>query len=822
MTTKTKFFRATAVDQTAALASSALLLGAAIAASPLPASALDNAPGVNCASSADDADCTLTVTIPGTTEHFDFEAKASDIMPVQTGYHVQNRVSLKTPKGKVPILGADLSFSLEANPAEGLSGVQGTVSAPFPAVGMLQGASLSQTASATLAIDSGENLASLGAHLNPERHYLAFHAEQGLSGQVGPLQFSAPAGMSGTLVLDPSDPYFYIGGSGLSGGDSFGLEVCQKTPEECSAPGEEYGFGFSLGGLIPFEPDPGLPFFDIVQDLRGHLVLDGVIPLGNLPLSIAGTAVVNLDPNNDTITLLRPGTPPATDNTDVQSLMNQAADMMLGAKGTLDVTIPLLPGLDLGMTLLDATVALANTATEKSLYFYGEQEAGSATLPVIRDYLPITNKNTLKVVGHYVVDAAAANSPENWLQALSNPKEGGVDGYATFALDASKFGQWAGLDLGKAVDVDGDLHMGKSGFALNGKLVSDLPIPYVKFDGGARLNVNVPADDPSSSRFKLGGNLKVADVPLANGSVEFSRNGAAVDGKLDARLAAVSMHGAVTGAGVAMSGRTDVYFPLDMVKEALAPLRSNAENEVAKAERAFNEAKRLRDDMLRIVDQEHKLVSDKVKAAEEGVRAAQQKVDALRVSLDGKLAQIQKYKNDINWWNNWYNHLAWYDQAWGWATLGYEAGWRGIKIGLLTADVQALDLEISGANRTLQFASRVLSGIDQTILSLPADKDLRVLPLTFALDNAQRAWSKAWEILGSLPEPGDVVGTAAISIGNQGLSGTLQAAYIYTQKTYGYYAPQMVVNVSGKVVREGQTLKACLDLPGAPGLCLAL
>jgi hypothetical protein len=206
----------------------------------------------------------------------------------QKVFTASGAVALRTALGDIPLVVPDVTpirITAQANtwsrPIDNYTqfGVftQGTF-APLPLdasdgplAGFLQQDALNVSLpGASLGIKLGSQLGSLGAPLNPALPYLYATASTGASASYGGVQVGLD-GNSMTAVFDPADPFIYL-------------------------QADNFAFGGSLNGQIPFQAwaqSGAVP----LNSLYGHLYGKGSFSLGELPLSVTGEAVINLDAN---------------------------------------------------------------------------------------------------------------------------------------------------------------------------------------------------------------------------------------------------------------------------------------------------------------------------------------------------------------------------------------------------------------------------------------------------------------------------------------------------------------------------------------------
>lgn len=764
--------------RTALTTASALLVGAALNAVSLPASAVQG-PGVQCDAQNQ---CTLSVKIPGVTSAaIAFQAAFKDIAFDPEGYVVKKGLSVKSPRGAIPLPNANVVFTLATNPAQGLVGVNGTSKTPFPTVGITKNIKVTQGGMAQLGINLGKNLEALGAHLNPNTQYLYFRFNQGLSGSLPNATFTAPGGKSVTAVLDPADPYIYLAGSGFSAPGKISVQFCDaQHAENCTKQGEDYGFGLSVGGNIPFTPiDTATDF----PKFKGHLVVDGSIPLGSLPLSVTGTAVINADADKDGVTLFDPkfsspqyrATKPAN---------TVSPDLQVGATGTLDLTVPFLKVFETGITIGQGTAVMEDSDKEQSVQFTGVSEPGTGSLPLLPKVLPVTQNGRVMVSGLYVTDISDLKSPAGRLRAQQRLMDSRLEFSGNFNLDASNLGRLTGVNLGTIGVGNSRMVLSKNGFSLSGQ--STVAVPY--FAGNADVQANIPPEikDIDNMALKLKGDLSVAGLTLANGLLDMNRNGAKLSGKLAVLAAQIDMSGTASKTDVNLAGTTTVNIPVTDIAQLFLPAFKQAIELVNMKKKALEGVdgtiKTARDAADKAFGEWQRLVS-----------VAQAAVDKAKLAVD----------NDP--FSQTYALIKEYSQALLTAT-GANKTWLEIKIGALR---ESLVLTRPAHQELLKALIKLQSALEQ----LNNQKPPAFNPTVFdglrkaavdELDKAQKAFD-------NLPKPGNITGRADLALNKSALTGT----------TTGTFSPadQPPVSVSGQVKVGGNGVQACFNLPGGFEAC---
>jgi hypothetical protein len=122
----------------------------------------------------------------------------------------------------------------------------------------------------------GSDLHGLGAPLNNALPYLYFTTPNSQA-QFGAVPAAVGPANLLTVAFDPEDPFLYA-----------------RT--------NEFAVGVSLKGYIPFTPNLSLPGLD-TDPLYGHLYGKGPVALGDVPATVSGEAVLNLDAQHDGVLL---------------------------------------------------------------------------------------------------------------------------------------------------------------------------------------------------------------------------------------------------------------------------------------------------------------------------------------------------------------------------------------------------------------------------------------------------------------------------------------------------------------------------------------
>jgi hypothetical protein len=194
-------------------------------------------------------------------------------------------VTLHTASGldNIPVSsGVPVLVTTKASPAPGVPGGEfnsiswggiplNSADGPFSQLGSKYG--LSVSGGSSWGIKLGKDLGSLGVPLNPGVPYLYYSSTTGAGISFGSANLNTSGSNSSGVAVDPADPAMMI---------KYG----------------DYGFGVSLKGEIPYTPTH-LP--DGIKDpkIYGNVYATGSVPLGDLPGTLTGGVVIDLDANGD-------------------------------------------------------------------------------------------------------------------------------------------------------------------------------------------------------------------------------------------------------------------------------------------------------------------------------------------------------------------------------------------------------------------------------------------------------------------------------------------------------------------------------------------
>ena len=528
------------------------------------------------------------------------------------GYTATGELTLVSPLGAITIAEADLFFAFVegSNPEDRrFDRIVGRAQVPPP---LSSGyVSIPSPCMAELGYDYGRNI-DLGVPLQDDTHYLYFDFDSGLSIEFGatgdeddskPLTLDIPAGASATLILDLTDPFYYINGAlslpeGASGGDSgsdgsdsngasdgnsndgssgdtasndtdASSTDSNNTDESDTEEEKEDGFGLgrSLNARIPFRPKTTFGIEDKVLGFDGHRLEAGTFPIGKLPLEINGYLVTKLD------------------RVDVSNGVDPLGfgfgpSYALGGNGTLSVALSFLKVakvgdlLSFGFDLGDASVGVEVFGDRQRAYFSGILSPDLSWIP---DFMPVVPRGEVRASGYVGND-------------LLNTE---VRLEGEYGYDLSGFTQLSGIDAGEPITITGTLRINDDGFFLEGTTSSDLP--FADFSGEVRVAAFIAAN-PEESSLLFEGRVALGRAEV-EGSVEFVTEGILLGGAMTTEGLTLGVQGAIVddanGVSVLTGDLTypdaiQEYFQQDLVDYS-AQVRQEMEDALAELEAATND-----------------------------------------------------------------------------------------------------------------------------------------------------------------------------------------------------------------------------------------
>ena len=434
------------------------------------------------------------------------------------GFALNGTVTIDVPgNSHVTLAEAKLELSYDSSKGDGLQGFNGSVRLPFPDLGFMQGVTVSDPVYASVGYDLGKNLTNVDAPIQADRKYLYFTFSAGFQAAVGSMTVSASKNQSVTMTLDPSDPSFFLRASlgGLMG------------------PIDEASVGFSIGGHLQFTPENTWGIDAKAAAFDGHLWIGGKVNLNDLelPIAIAGNTVVDLDPND----------------TGKSYFTNPADGFQFGSNSELDLSVSA-GALSFELPIAQSTIVGHIAGKSGAADFSGMIKGGNAWLPT----LPLKNTQQLKAAGH-----ASTQLSDSYLTAQGD-----------LSLDASKLGQWTGLDLNDLAMAKATLNADSDGLTVTGTASTSIS-PYIGLSGEL-ATVGFFNGKPADWYVTMDGRFAVSGIDLSSDAhARIDQSGMLVTGKFQTPLSLIAMTGSITKSGVDLEGSATVSFPITGGKEEL-------------------------------------------------------------------------------------------------------------------------------------------------------------------------------------------------------------------------------------------------------------
>jgi hypothetical protein len=512
-------------------------------------------------------------------------------------------LSVQTPVGAFDLI--DVDVTARRAPVE----LMGTAKVPFPSIGFLKDAQLEGDApQATIALAHGETLETIeinGVEMetNPEHYYLVVDYDTGMSLNFGRIGLSTP-GQGSTLVIAPEEPLVYVSGD-LAGMLTGGLI-------------DDAAIGFSLAGRLLFETQNEL--FDgqtwATRTVEGHLFLQGGLQLGAYPVHVSGAAVIDVDADDDGLTIFE----------------NGEDDLRLAIDGNVALGYDK-AGFNLTLDVGTASVFYdGSVGTPGEMYVFAESSVNPFEGTVL-EALALEQGHTMFGYWHDTDDFLINLSAQNTLLGPFTMRDLSVELDSEGVSVAGELGVLPLDVLGRqAVAFQGDFHsdgsflmtgsaemtiadftiantsLSLSSAGLSGAGVMSLPgLGEAQMSGsiqatgeaslmgqadlsplgltiaGASVNVNqsgaqisgrlvlpalghanVSGEADARGRFNLSGEAQLAPLglELAQGWAQVTQSSATIGGQLETPLSDITVEGSVSDAGFSLAGSTQINIPV--------------------------------------------------------------------------------------------------------------------------------------------------------------------------------------------------------------------------------------------------------------------
>lgn len=709
--------------------------------------------------------------------------------------------TVEVPTAGGPIAIEDADVVVRPDPVTGQDRiVGGTGRVPFPQIGELAGTVVNHLPMSTIGVAYGHELAHLGAHLVDDRQYLFFHFDGGLdielpfAGRPGyeslPLDLVVPAGHSATFVLDPTDPYFYLGGpcpqdgadadgSSTPGGDPVGStsrpgadgsddgEAIASLEASDLPPGEDCGFGFSLGGNIP------APAVLEASAFSGHVVVDGIVPL-HAGIELDGSIVMSFDAGLRTV-----------------------------GWGDVVTSIPLLPELlDIRIPLGNASVELRSDAQRIGVAIEGE--VGTSDRIVLPFDIPLTLPNSGD--GRFSASFGFVPGPngEPVPDATSHAEITGAG-----RLGLAHYGDLIGLELSDLATIESTIRIDGSGARITGSGMLSIHRDLVA-GASTMFEAFVSGVDPAATHLAGRSAVQVFGTEVADASLRLDRNGLAVSGRVRAGGADVELAGQVTDRGLELTGTTSVSVAIDGIVDTTGA-QARIADAIAEVERLDGEIEATRS----AVRAERRDRDEGLIAAVRALDAAQDELDGINDTIRSNNRSIDRLEDRKADEKKRFRNLRLTQQAAQLVTHEARlAGWTAEIVALEASNVTQKGLK-TAAEAAVRAARDAVDAAETALNAIPVDTDPRIIALVTTRDAARAALESLRTGADALARGGVVQGVIDVRLGTGGLGGSFAGRFCDSAGT-------SCVELGSGRVEYRPTPTLCVGLPAAGEQCLAL
>jgi hypothetical protein len=802
----------TGVAVTAAIVAGAGIL---LHADPQPVSA---APEIPTTSTSVAATTTRPPCLPGTADPCaldlgaNLQLASADATVTDNGdgtATVAGTMQIDTGAGAIEIGDADLVVSIPEDGGE-TEIVSGTGNVPLPTIGFLEKAEMIGESTGLFGVDYGRDIENLGAFVNPDTKYLWISFSNGLHVNTGfgemfpdmdtsalPSAFDVPLGVTGTMVIDPTDPYIYIGGACPEFGKSNDEEepdsattatssasttttTTTEAPDDdapltigpAEPPGEDCGIGFSLQGRIPYSPPAMAELPASVQPYSGHIVIHGEVPLGETGVAIDGVTIQRLDP----------------------------AGYRLDGYGDVLATVPFLSGLvDLEIPLGDAAAGMEVTGYGSRAYaagnFGGSQDPLVLPLPIP---IEIPNEQssqahvTASIGGSVDADGAFHLDPDSELTIAG--KQG---------IGASAFASLLDVELDDFQTTTGTLVLDRNGAFIEATTNFGIH-PDVDLGAGTRITASIDAANLTDSYLEMVGLMSFGAVQLDGESqLRVDKTGIRAHGLLRTAIGGIEMEGTIGTDGIDLRGHADLEFPVGISDRLATDADTALTNAIA-------EVKRLDDEIAaatELIKADRRQRSSEFRAADAALRAAQDKVNEINGQISANDDRIDYLKGKVDGICSGETGLELTGCQLTHATQ--IAGWEA-EITALHAANLTLEGSRAVAVTALDGARTVLRGVQAGLDAIPVDADPRIITLTATRETAAAALETARTLVDVAGNGGSLGGNVDLRIGTSGLGGEARIQWCDDDgcKT-----------LAGAELRLDDGFEACIAVFGIPNVC---
>ncbi len=421
-----------------------------------------------------------------------FETELGNVERLSDGsLRVSNQLDLVMTDTRWTLTEASVIFK-QAESGKGFDRIGGEARIPFDQVPILRKAKTGGGIMAALGYDQGKNLDQLDAPINSDTHYLYFAFKESFNVSFGfddlgipvrggesaskPFTFSPVPEAKLVMVLDVSDPFFYVSAKGLSPKKQKDKEKEDKKKKKSSY--SIGGFGFSYHNRIP--KSVATPDFN--KDMTGTLLLEGSVPFPPAPvISYSGFYLVGQDGRLQAIS------------------------------GDINLGFPLKWLISFNMALGNATAIADGSSGQAVILLAGRYQPDTSWVPAD---IPLFPEEDVQM-------AARLN--------FSNQAASFIHGTGSYAIAGSAYAP-PGLQFGNVFSKQGEFRITFNQIEMSGGVDSDLS-PF-RFGAGTHFQAAFAGNSPDNL-LSIDGNIIVGSFD-SQGVLAFKPDAVTLDAKINA------------------------------------------------------------------------------------------------------------------------------------------------------------------------------------------------------------------------------------------------------------------------------------------------
>ena len=693
--------------------------------------------------------------------------------------------------------------------------IAGEARLPFPTTGFLADADVRSVPRAMFGLRPGSELGHLGAHVRADRDYFYFFFNsafeiglpwfEGPAAEVLPDSIKLDAGVSGTLVIDPSDPYIYVGSpcpelpidndkadsdktdsggahnggegnntgstNGSNAGESGGAEAGNSNTGENTTEGTSDGTAGTTDEEASSAEESQQRRSDVVDALTSAFAASqadlsqdcgiGFSLLGNIP----GPGGPGQEPISGHVVVDAKGTLPVGMNIDGTTVVRFDDGVRAVGYGKIAASAPIVEAfVDATFPLGDALIDL-EISGDRIGYAVEGRLTTEETLPF--EELPIALPGDGSV--HIASSFAGIKTADGW----EVDPDSFFEARGNVGVGPKAFGEAIGVELNNFATADAYIRVDRSAMVVQGEIGAEIH-PSLETDAGLALDALLSFDAPETSYLAAAGAMRVAGTELGNASLQIDGTGFFVEGMLTNTVTTVEMVGQITAAGASLQGTGTLEVPLDGMGESAQSLVDDIDAAQADVDRLNHEI----DDLTITLTAEREAATADLRAAQAAVGDAQRSVDSINATIASNNKKISYLSGRIKSEKRRYSRLSWYNKMRQAGTYSRRlASWNGAIAGLRTANAAQVSARTI-AQGTLTAAKEVVRVTEDGLNLVPFDADPRMIALVAARETATLTLQTARAAAGPLADlHGTFRAQLTIRLATDGLAGNADAQW---------------------------------------------